>query len=304
MSALGISLAFGTCISLLAWQLWRLFDAVPEEDRRFLDQPPLGFRLVWPLILALVHYHGHRIPTSTVESVQIRLKRSGAEYRVTAQQFLAAKLISLAFFAMCFALALLALNSQAVVLALVGAVGGWFYPELWLKELTQKRTDSITRQLPFYLDIVTLSVEAGSNLTGGITQAVQKSGDSPLRNELSRVLRDIRAGKSRADALRDMVERTGSVAVQNLVSGVIQAERTGASLGPLLRAQSQQLRNERFQRAEKLAMEAPVKLLGPLVMFIFPCTFIVLAFLVTSKMILDRIITWGPLVWAYTWPGG
>lgn len=303
MTAEIISIAFGVCIALLVWQLWQVFHAVPEEDRQFLDRPPLGFRVVWPLILAFVHYFGAHIPPASLESVQLRLKRSGAEYMVTAEQFVAAKAISLVFFTLFAALALTSMNSHAVILAFVGGVGGWFYPELWLKELTQKRADSIVRQLPFYLDIVTLSVEAGSNLTGGITQAVQKSSDSPLRSELSRVLRDIRAGKARADALRDMVDRTGSQPVQNLVSGVIQAERTGASLGPLLRAQSEQLRNERFQRAEKLAMEAPVKLLGPLVMFIFPCTFIVLGFLIMSKMILERIITWGPLVWAYTWPG-
>ena len=136
-----------------------------------------------------------------------------------------------------------------------------------------------------------------------MTQAVQKSADTPLRREFSRVLRDIRAGRSRAEALRDLADRTGTLAIQNLVSSLIQAERTGSSLGPLLRSQSEQLRTERFQRAEKLAMEAPVKLLGPLVMFIFPCTFLVLIYLVMSKAILSGVLSWAPLVWAYTWPG-
>ena len=180
---------------------------------------------------------------------------------------------------------------------------GFFYPELWLRETTDKRRGAILRALPFYLDIITLSVEAGSNLTGGITQAVQKSADSPLRRELSRVLRDIRAGRTRAEAMRDMSERTGSQPVQNVVSSLIQAERTGSSLGPLLRSQAEQLRSDRFLRAEKLAMEAPVKLLGPLVMFIFPTTFLVLGFLVMSKAIQEGVLTWAPLVWAYHWPG-
>ena len=140
-------------------------------------------------------------------------------------------------------------------------------------------------------------------MTGGLTQAVQKSNDSALRSELSRVLRDIRAGKSRADSLRDLAERTGSLPIKNIVSGLIQAERTGSSLGPLLRAQADQLRSERFQRAEKQAMEAPVKLLGPLMMFIFPTTFLVLIFLVLSKALMQGVVTWGPIVWAYQWPG-
>jgi len=103
------------------------------------------------------------------------------------------------------------------LLAILAACGGYFYPELWLREVTERRKASILKTLPFYLDIITLSVEAGSNLTGGLTQAVQKSSDSPLRRELSRVLRDVRAGKSRSDALRDMSDRSGSTAVTHVV---------------------------------------------------------------------------------------
>ena len=81
-----------------------------------------------------------------------------------------------------------------------------------------------------------------------------------------------------------------------------QAEKTGSSLGPVLRAQSDQLRSTRFLKAEKMAMEAPVKLLGPLVMFIFPTTFIVIGFVILSKALGDGIITWAPLVWAFSNP--
>ena len=131
---------------------------------------------------------------------------------------------------------------------------------------------------------------------------MQKSADSPLRRELSRVLRDIRAGRTRAEALRDLVERTGGAPIRNLVGSLIQAERTGSSLGPLMRAQAEQLRSERFQRAEKRAMEAPVKLLGPLVTFIFPTTFLVLIFLIVSKAIQEGVLSWAPLLWVYHWP--
>lgn len=303
MSTLSISLLFGFFVALMVWQMWRVFHVVPEENRQFLDRPPLGFRIIWPLIQALVYHFGDTLSESRLRAVRVRLKRSGVEYVVSAHQFIAAKCVAAVGFGIVFVVLLSHLSASVAVFALLGTVGGWFYPELWLKEAGTRRQDAIIRQLPFYLDIVTLSVEAGSNLTGGITQAVQKSADSPLRSEFSRVLRDIRAGKRRADALRGLVERTGSQAVQNLVSTLIQAEKTGSSLGPLLRAQAEQLRSERFQRAEKLAMEAPVKLLGPLVMFIFPCTFLVLGFLILSKTIREGLITWGPLVWAYTWPG-
>lgn len=303
MTSFGLSAAFGGFVALIVWQIWRFFHVVPAENRQFMDRPAFGYRLVWPFIQAFTHHLGYLVPQDHIDAVQIRLRRSGVEYSLSAVQFVAAKLISAIGFGAVLAFLMSSLSSSFIVFALLATVAGWFYPELWLREVGNKRKNEIVRHLPFYLDIVTLSVEAGSNLTGGITQAVQKSPESPLRSEFSRVLRDIRAGKARADALRDMSDRADSQSVQNLVSTVIQAERTGASLGPLLRAQAEQLRSERFQRAEKLAMEAPVKLLGPLVMFIFPCTFLVLGFLILSKAIQAGMITWAPLVWAYTWPG-
>lgn len=303
MIALTIGLLFGGFISIVFWQLYQVFHVVPQQDRAFMDRPPFGFRLIWPLIEVLVFYGRHLLGNSQRELTSMRLKSAGVEFSLTAEQFIAAKVVaSIIFTLVCFAM-LSMLGKSAFVLSLIGGLAGFFYPELWLKETTDKRRGEIIRTLPFYLDIITLSVEAGSNLTGGLTQAVQKSGDSPLRSELNRVLRDIRAGKTRADALRDMSDRAGSIAVSNLVSSLIQAERTGSSLGPLLRAQAEQLRSERFQRAEKQAMEAPVKLLGPLVMFIFPTTFMVLGFLVLSKALQEQLLTWTPLVWAYNWPG-
>jgi tight adherence protein C len=304
MTSLLISLAFGAFVAVMVWQLWHVFHVVPGENRQFMDRPPVGFRMVWPLIQALVHHCGEYFPQTQLNAAEQRLKRSGVEFVVSSQQFIAAKYVAAIVFGVVMAFVLSRFSHSVAVFALLGSVGGWFYPELWLREAGTRRQNAIVKQLPFYLDIITLSVEAGSNLTGGITQAVQKSSESPLRSELSRVLRDIRAGKPRATALRDLVERTGSQAVQNLVSTLIQAEKTGSSLGPLLRAQAEQLRAERFQRAEKLAMEAPVKMLGPLVMFIFPCTFMVLGFLILSKTIREGLVTWGPLLWAYNWPGG
>lgn len=300
-----ISLAFGGFVFLLAWQAWSVFHAVPDEDRQFLDRPPLGFRLAWPLIQAFVHHFGGHVSDAQNASTLARLRRAGVEYALSPRQFIAAKFVAAAGFALALWFALSSLGHSAAAFSLVGGMAGFFYPELWLREAGDSRRGDIVKALPFYLDIVTLSVEAGSNLTGGLTQAVQKSADSPLRREFSRVLRDVRAGRTRAEALRDMADRTGSQAVQNLVSSLVQAERTGSSLGPLLRAQSEQLRTQRFQLAEKKAMEAPVKLLGPLVMFIFPCTFLVLAFLILSKGIQSGVsfFQWPPLVWAYHWPG-
>lgn len=302
MTALLASLALGAFVGLLFWQLYELARAVPAEDRQFLDRPAIGFRLVWPLIRLIVHHAGHLLTGPRRDAIAFRLRRAGVEYAVSAEEFAAAKCVSGAGFALGLAALVGMLGGPALGFALLGGALGPFYPELWLREKAARREAAILRTLPFYLDIITLSVEAGSNLTGGLTQAVQKAADSPLRREFGRVLRDIRAGRTRADALRDLAERTGGRAMRNLVGSLVQAERTGSSLGPILRAQAEQLRSERFQRAEKQAMEAPVKLLGPLVAFIFPTTFLVLIFLVLSKAIQEGVITWAPLLWAYRWP--
>ena len=303
MIIFAISLMLGAFVSIIFYQVYRIFHAVPEEDRSFLDRPAVGYRLIWPLVQLFVYYGGSYISEQQKTLTYFRLKQAGVEYSLSAEQFIAAKVISFFGFAMFFYLLLKMADFNAGMFSICIGMGGYFYPELWLREITHKRKNSILRALPFYLDIITLSVEAGSNLTGGLTQAVMKSSDSPLRSEISRVLRDIRAGKTRAESLRAMADRAGSQSLSSVVSSMIQAEKSGSSLGPILRAQAEQLRSERFQRAEKLAMEAPVKLLGPLVMFIFPTTFMVLGFLVLSKAILEQIITFAPIVWAYHWPG-
>jgi len=303
MNVLVISLMFGAFVSIVFYQAYRIIIEVPDEDRAFLDRPEIGFRLVWPLIQLFVHYFGSYIGEAQKDMTHFRLKQAGVEYSLSADQFIAAKYISMCSFVLVFHILLVLAKIDSIFIALCIGVIGYFYPELWLRGATAKRKGSILKSLPFYLDIITLSVEAGSNLTGGLTQAVMKSADSPLRSEISRVLRDIRAGKTRAESLRAMSDRAGSQSLSSVVSSMIQAEKSGSSLGPILRAQAEQLRSERFQRAEKLAMEAPVKLLAPLVMFIFPTTFLVLGFLVLSKAIIEQIITFTPIVWAYSWPG-
>lgn len=297
------SILFGCLVSGLSWNLYRVFSAVPAQDRSLLDKPPLGYQLIWPLVSSYCFYFGPFTSQSFCLSAELRLKKGGMQYALSAQQFFAAKIISCVVTFMA-GLWLLSMFSPGLVAgALLLAYGGYLYPDLWLREVTNHRQKKILRALPNYLDIVILSIEAGTNLTGGLTHAVQKSPDTPLRVELSRVLRDIRSGKKRSESLREMAERVGVQPLTNVVNSMIQSEHSGSSLGTVLRAQSDQLRSGRFLQAEKLAMEAPVKLLGPLVMFIFPTTFLVLAYVILSKAIQANIIKWGPLVWAYSWPG-
>jgi tight adherence protein C len=106
-----------------------------------------------------------------------------------------------------------------------------------------------------------------------------------LRNELRHALADMRAGAPRAEALKDLAQRVDLPALRSLVVALGQADQLGMSLGPVLRAQSAQRRAERFLRAEKLALEAPVKMLFPMVFCIFPCTFLIIGFPIAIKLI-------------------
>jgi len=303
MIILVISISIGLFAGLMFWLICRVFNEIPVRDRSFLDRPAIGFRIVWPIIRAFEHYGGKFFSESYKNAVYYRLQAAGKEFTILPEQFIAAKFVSAVLFMLLSFLVLIVLEMSFNLLVIVAGIGGFYYPEIWVTESAVKRKADILKRLPFYLDIITLAVEAGLNLTGGLTQAVSKSGDSTLKSEFSRVLRDIRAGKTHAESLRAMADRAGSPALTSVVSSLIQAERTGSSLGPILRVQADQIRSERFMRAEKKAMEAPVKLLGPLVMFIFPCTFLVLGFLILSKAMIQGIITWEPLVWAYHWPG-
>jgi tight adherence protein C len=157
-----------------------------------------------------------------------------------------------------------------------GAFVGMFYPQLWLNDQIAKRHHLITRALPYNLDLLTLSVEAGLDFTGALGKVVEKGKQGPLREEFQLVLKQLKMGKTREEALKMMVARVDLPALTTFVTALIQADRMGTSLGKVLRIQSTQLRIERTQKAEKLANEAPVKMLFPLVACIFPTVFLVL----------------------------
>ncbi|NEX62453.1 type II secretion system F family protein [Noviherbaspirillum galbum] len=290
----------GIAAALAAWLLGKGLSSMPREDRSYKDPPPLGFRLAWWPIRCLSHaivpMLESRPVAPRIAAMRARLCQAGLDYSLDPAQFVAARLVSgMAVAAIAWWIA--ASLSQARNLgegaglanclkaALPGFLCGWAYPGLWLRDRLAVRRRDVLKSLPFYLDIITLCVEAGLNMQGAMQQAVAKGPPGMLRAEFQRVQRDIRAGRARADALREMADRLNEAGVRNFVSAVIQAERMGMNLGPVLRAQADQRRAERFMRAEKLAMEAPVKMLLPLIAFIFPCTFVVLFFPIVMKFL-------------------
>jgi tight adherence protein C len=172
--------------------------------------------------------------------------------------------------------------------SLGGALLGMFYPLIWVNDQVKRRHLAINRALPFNLDLLTLSVEAGLDFTGALAKVVEKGKGGPLRDELQMVLKQLKMGKTREEALKAMIARVDLPSLTQFVTALIQADKMGTSLGKVLRIQSTQLRIERTQRAEKLANEAPVKMLFPLIACIFPTVFMVL---------------FGPIVFAFMFGG-
>jgi tight adherence protein C len=279
----GFALAVGLSFALVAWVVSGLAAAVPDQDRTWFDAPPFGYRLLWWPVQWLAHYLEVWLSATRQAAILTRLRIAGIDFALNPAQYLAGRLLWGLVIAWVGSWLAMTFHISVLWPSLLGFLLGFVYPAIWLKDRIDIRRRQALKSLPFMLDLITLCVESGLNLTGAIQQAVDKGPAGALKDEFARLLRDVRAGKPRAEALRELASRMDMPAVSSFVATLIQAEATGMSLGPILRAQADQRRIERFARAEKLAMEAPVKMLFPLIFFIFPCVFAILMFPIVMK---------------------
>lgn len=254
--------------------------------------PPLprSWRVAWPLVRRLAPALARWIGAPRRERLRILLARADLDRAIGAEQFVAAQGVAATACGVA-ALAVAAASGLVTPLAALPAAAlGALLPGVALRDRIARRRHAILRRLPHDLDLITLSIEAGLNLGAALGQAAQHGPPGALRDEWLRVLRDVHAGQARHEALRAMAARLALPGVSNLVAALLAAERQGASLAPILRAQAEQRRTERFLRAERLAMEAPVKMLVPLVLCIFPGTFAVLLFPIVHQLLREGVL--------------
>jgi len=259
--------------------------AEPEEQqvRSFLLRilkPMAQFigHLIGNMVARLQRRYGEGGFVSYLVKLRIKLQRlltaAGNPEGLSADDLLGLNCISVAAWGLLGVLAWAMLGSSFPIL-LLGLIG-LVQPTLWLrKKITQRRT-AIRRLMPYALDLLTLSVEAGLDFTAALGRMVPKLGNTALSQEFGEVLREIRLGRSRSEALREMADRVNMGEVTAFCSSLIQADELGADLGPVLRVLADQMRDQRANLAEKKAMEAPVKIMFPLIAFIFPTVFIIL----------------------------
>jgi tight adherence protein C len=234
-------------------------------------------RIFMPVTEAPVEHLRRFLPSTMVASMQQRLVIAGEPMTVNA--YITLSVVCLGTFLLLPVLFLMAgaLSGGALALLLIGAfaVVGFLLPQLWLQQRVSQRQTQIIKSLPDAFDLITTCVEAGLGLDAALSRVAEQV-EGPFADELSRTLREIGLGRLRRDALRELGERTGVPDLQTFVNAVIQAEQMGSSVGTVLRVQSEQLRVRRRQRAEAQAYKAPVKMIFPLVLCIFPTLFIVI----------------------------
>jgi tight adherence protein C len=167
--------------------------------------------------------------------------------------------------------------SSFTYLSIIMAILGFYLPNLWIKLRISSRKDKLQRGLPDALDLMVVCVEAGTGLDAALNRTAEemKKTNNVLAEELGLVNLEIRAGKPRQEALKNLAWRTNLEDLSNLTTLLIQTERFGTSIAQALRVHSDFMRTKRFQRAEELAQKMPIKLIFPLVLFIFPMFFLV-----------------------------
>ncbi|MCO5101134.1 MAG: type II secretion system F family protein [Burkholderiaceae bacterium] len=282
-------------VALSAWGLLAAGSRVVAPlARADLDRLPRRWRIAWPLLARLAPLACGFMGAAHRERLREQLARAGFDASLGPEHFVAGQLALGSATAAGALAAVLLLGSVSTfrlfAAAALGAALGAAFLRVGLHDRTVRRRNDILRQLPHDLDVVTLSVEAGLNLGAALAHAAAQGPPGALRDEWQRVLRDVHAGQPRHEALRAMAARLALPAVSSVVAALVAAERQGASLAPILRAQAEQRRTERFLRAEKLAMEAPVKMLLPLVLFIFPGTFAILLFPIVQRLFFEGVL--------------
>lgn len=246
-----------------------------EEDVLAL---PFSRRVIYPALNRLAQFTARLAPDKLKGAQERKLAMAGGSYRHRSQYFLSLQ-VALAIFLPLFALMVGTLTGMGWLrLALWMAVGvgaGLMLPLGWLELVVRRRQRAIENSLPGVLDLLVISVEAGLGFDMALAKVTEKV-KGELAEEFSYALNEIRLGRVRRLALRDMAERAGVTDLSNFIAAIIQADQLGVSIGNVLRVQSDTMRVRRRQRFEEHAMKAPIKMLFPLIFFIFPALFIVI----------------------------
>src|ERR687883_1136721 len=246
--------------------------------RRSTAEQRLHFRerVVVPAADSLAAWVLRLNPKTSVEAVRIKILAAGLSNRITPTQFLACKgALSIAGLVFGALVGFQAGPGRGLLLVLCCVVGGFIGPDFLLSFRARARRAKVRMELPDVLDLLAVSVEAGLGFDGAIAKLAEHM-DGALTEEFNLALGEMRIGESRQEALKKMATRLDTPEVSSFTRAIIQADQLGISLGRILRVQAADTRLKRQAAAEEKAMKAPIKMLFPLVLFIFPAMFVVI----------------------------
>ncbi|MEC5422959.1 type II secretion system F family protein [Virgibacillus sp. C22-A2] len=245
---------------------------IAEEESTFFE------RVVQPVWTSLTRKYNKRLGREEKSKLESTLLQAGEPFGLGPVEFKLAKtvlLIVIPLFGILYGL-LLGLGTAAMLLvAVLGSAVGIFLPNCYLKMKIKKRSRFAGRELPEILDLLTMSLEAGLGFDAALSQLVSKKKGEIIR-EFKICLEEMRLGKTRKEALNAINDRLVSEELRSLIYNIVQAEKLGIGMVSVLRVQTEDIREFRRQKAEESAMKAPIKMMFPLVLFIFPTLFIIL----------------------------
>jgi tight adherence protein C len=271
-----INICCFSSIALFVWGCAQIrFKKLDNEGRSMNLRKVFFLKLFKPLIEIAAYFVQKTSGEKANRNYSKKLLISGNKLHLIPVEFVALKWLA-ALAGMTVGLCLvLTVQFNFMTFGVLGLLA-YFFPDLWLHETITQRKAAIGKELPFCLDLLALSVEAGMSFQGAIAKVVEKGAKGTIREEFEKMLQDLRLGLVRREALLNLAKRTDLYEIRSFTSALTQADRLGTPLGKALRIQSDLRRTERFQKIEKMAQEAPVKMLMPLLLFILPSVFIII----------------------------
>jgi tight adherence protein C len=232
-------------------------------------------RVIFPAATRLSRLALRVNPRVTIESIQLKLMTAGMSQKISPTTFLALKAALAIGFGV---LGLLLGSAVSFVGTLFFALGfgfaGFAFPGIYVSMKARGRREQIRAELPDALDLLAVSVEAGLGFDGAVDKLTDNL-EGSLADEFALTLGEMRIGESRHDALKKLAVRVDTPEVAAFSRAIIQADQLGISLGRILKVQAADSRNRRQMAAEEKAMKAPIKMMFPTVLFIFPAMFLV-----------------------------
>jgi tight adherence protein C len=240
-------------------------------------QASFSERVLTPIVEVLRSYLSDRTPENARLAVQQQLILAGRPGNLSPGDFQGLRYaMTVVFFVFGLVIGALLKNPLfLVLLAAGGAVAGFYFPVLWIRQKIDRRRKAISVAIPDALDLLTIAVEAGLGFDAAITRVTEKF-QNALTDEFNQAMKEIRLGRSRVEAMDDMGRRSGVEELHNFVQAIIQSEQLGVGIAKVLRVQADEMRRKRRQRAQEKGAQATLKMMLPMIGCIFPTIWIVL----------------------------